>query len=93
MKSKSPPIFFQDDFIERHRIGWRVEQGVTDPLNPLLEGEYPWDDTTVAVGHGSLQIDPIDSKFKGWTPVSRATRQKRSASASSGWPTSKATTG
>ena len=69
MKEQVPPIIYEDNFFEKHRIAWRVEHGVPDPANPLLEGEYPWDDTTVAVGHGSLQIDPIDGKFKGWTPV------------------------
>ena len=64
-----PPIFFQDDFVERHRIAWRVEPGLPDPANPLLEGETPWDDTTCAVGHGTILVDPIDGKFKGWTPV------------------------
>ena len=64
-----PPIILADDFVEHHRIAWRVEQAVPDPANPLLEGEYPWDDSTPAVGHGTILRDPIDGKFKGWTPV------------------------
>jgi len=64
-----PPIILEDDFAERHRIAWRAEQARFDPHNPLLEGEYPWDDGTPAVGHGTILKDPLDGKFKGWTPV------------------------
>lgn len=64
-----PPIIFADDFDEHHRIAWRIEQAEPDPHNPLLEGDYPWDDTTVAVGHGTILKDPIDGKWKGWTVV------------------------
>ncbi len=36
---------------------------------PCLEGDNPWDDATPATGHGTILKDPIDGKFKGWTPV------------------------
>lgn len=64
-----PPIILEDVFEQQRWIGWRVEEARPDPANPLLEGEMPWDDATPAVGHGTLLKDPIDGKFKGWTPV------------------------
>jgi len=62
-----PPIFFDDDFDERHKICWRVETAEPDPNNPLLVGEYPWDDGGPALGgSGTILKDPIDGRFKGW---------------------------
>src|SRR5262245_51882090 len=73
-----PPIFFEDCFEEHSRVAWRVEQAKPDNNNPLLIGEYPWDDATPAVGHGTILRDPIDGKYKGWTPVmSRDTPEKQ----------------
>lgn len=69
MSKELPPIFHEDIFEEHCRVAWRVEQATPDPANPLLVGEYPWDDATPAVGHGTILLDPIDNKFKGWTPV------------------------
>jgi hypothetical protein len=64
-----PPILFEDLFDQHYRVGWRIEEAKPDPSNPLLEGSNPWDDATPAVGHGTILKDPIDGKFKGWTPV------------------------
>ncbi len=63
------PIFLEDIFEEHARVAWRIEEAQPDPHNPLLVGEYPWDDATPAAGHGTILQDPIDGKFKGWTPV------------------------
>jgi hypothetical protein len=68
MSSKLPPMIFADDFVERHKIAWRIEQAQQDPANPLLEPKYPWDDAVVGCGHGTALKDPIDGKFKAWVP-------------------------
>jgi hypothetical protein len=68
-KDALPPVFFEDVFEQHHRVAWRIEVATPDPRNPLLEGDNPWDDATPAAGHGSIMKDPIDGKFKGWTPV------------------------
>ena len=63
-----PPTILADDFLEHSKIAWRIEPAVEDPANPLLEPEYPWDSAVVGCGHGTVQKDPIDGKFKAWTP-------------------------
>ncbi len=63
-----PPIIFDDDFVEHHKVAWRIEQAVEDPNNPLLEPKFPWDDAVVGCGHGTVLKDPLDGKFKAWTP-------------------------
>lgn len=67
MSQDDPPIILADDFVEHHKIAWRIEQGAPDPNNPLLEPETPWDDAVVGCGHGTALKDPIDGKFKAWT--------------------------
>ena len=66
--SSHPPIIFADDFLEHDRIAWRIERALEDPANPLLEPEYPWDDAVVGCGHGTALKDPLDGKYKAWTP-------------------------
>jgi len=61
-----PPMIYQDDFVERSNIGWRIEQAEPDPNNPLLVPEMPWDSATPCVGHGTVLKDPIDGVFKAW---------------------------
>ena len=65
MDRSYPPMILADDFIERHDIGWRIEPGIQDPDNPLIEPRYPWDMGTVW-GHGTVLIDPIDGLYKAW---------------------------
>ena len=65
--STHPPIIFKDDFVEHHKVAWRVEAARLDSNNPLLEPEYPWDDGVVAGGWGTVAKDPIDGKYKAWT--------------------------
>jgi len=60
-----PPIFFADDFAERVNVGWRIEPGVPDPANPLIEPKYPWD-AGCPFSHGTVLIDPFDGKWKMW---------------------------
>lgn len=48
-----PPIFYHDDFAEHVNIGWRIEPGVPDPANPLIEPKYPWD-SGCPFGHGTM---------------------------------------
>lgn len=62
-----PPIILADNFIEHHKIAWRIERAVEDPANPLLEPKFPWDDGVVCCGHGTALLDPIDGKFKAWS--------------------------
>lgn len=69
-----PPIFFTDDFAEHVNIGWRIEPGVPDPANPLMEPKYPWD-SGCPFSHGTVLIDPFDGKWKMWyvsTPYAEA---------------------
>jgi hypothetical protein len=60
-------MIFSDDFDERFRVAWRIEPGVQDPGNPLVEPKYPWEDVVVGCGHGTALKDPIDGKFKAWS--------------------------
>jgi len=63
--SPRPPIFYSDDFVEHVNVGWRIEPGVPDPANPLLEPQYPWD-SGCAFSHGTVMIDPFDGQWKMW---------------------------
>lgn len=65
--SDLPPIILADDFQQHFKIAWRVEQGLLDRSNPLVEPEYPWDDGLVFCT-GDVRRDPLDGKFKCWTP-------------------------
>jgi hypothetical protein len=67
--SQTVPMIFADNFIDHHSIGWRIEQAVEDPNNPLLEPEgktYPWESASPCTGHGTVLKDPIDGLFKAW---------------------------
>lgn len=63
-----------DDFETLELVSWRVEQGVPDPHNPLLEPAMPWDSGGV-MAHGTVLRDPIDGLWKAWqvsTPAEEA---------------------
>ena len=55
-------------FLMLKNIGWRIEQAVQEPANPLLEPKYPWDTGMFGSGHGTVLKDPIDGLFKAWLP-------------------------
>jgi hypothetical protein len=59
------PLLMPDDFSEMHLVAWRVEPGVPDPNNPLIEGEMPWDRGGVGI-HGSVFRDPLDRRWKAY---------------------------
>jgi hypothetical protein len=59
------PLLMPDDFAELRLCGWRVEPGMPDPHNPLIEGEMPWDRGGVGI-HGSVFKDPIDKRWKAY---------------------------
>ena len=61
-----PPMILADDFVEHHKVAWRIEEARQDSNNPLLEPKYPWDSAVVGCGHGTVLKDPIDGKFKAW---------------------------
>jgi hypothetical protein len=65
-RASAPPMIFADDFVERLHLAWRVEPGLQDPGNPLLEPEFPWESACPACGHGTVLRDPIDGLFKAW---------------------------
>lgn len=54
-----------DDFEDLDFVAWRIEPGIPDPHNPLLEPEMPWDSGGV-FGHGTVLRDPIDGLWKAW---------------------------
>ena len=56
-------LLMPDDFTELNVVAWRVEPGVPDPQNPLLEPEMPWDGGGI-MAHGTVAKDPIDGKWK-----------------------------
>ncbi|MCB1103749.1 MAG: hypothetical protein KDK74_03380 [Cephaloticoccus sp.] len=65
------PLLMPDDFESLQLVAWRVEQGVPDSHNPLLEPAMPWDSGGV-MAHGTVIHDPIDGLWKAWqvsTPV------------------------
>ena len=63
--AKSPkrlPLLMPDDFESLHLVSWRVELGVPDPNNPLLEPKMPWDAGGI-MAHGTVLHDPIDGEL------------------------------
>jgi hypothetical protein len=54
-----------DDFESLQLATWRVELGVPDSHNPLLEPEMPWDSGGI-MAHGTVLHDPIDGLWKAW---------------------------
>jgi hypothetical protein len=74
-KQGDPPMIFGGYFtgtegpgriLEFNDVAWRVEQGEQDPANPLLKPKFPWDNSAVCMGHGTVLKDPIDNRFKAW---------------------------
>ncbi len=59
------PLLMPDDFESLQLVAWRVEQGVPDPANPLLEPAMPWDSGGI-MAHGTVLRDPIDGLWKAW---------------------------
>lgn len=59
------PLLMPDDFESLQLVAWRVEQGVPDSNNPLLEPAMPWDAGGV-MAHGTVLRDPIDGLWKAW---------------------------
>lgn len=59
------PLLMPDDFESLALAGWRIEEGVPDPHNPLLEPAMPWDAGGI-MGHGTVLHDPIDGLWKAW---------------------------
>jgi len=53
-------MILSDDFLEHHKIAWRMEPGRKDPDNPLMSPKYPWDLGAV-FAHGTVLLDPIDA--------------------------------
>jgi hypothetical protein len=64
-RSHRLPLLMPDDFSDMHLVDWRVEPGVNDPNNPLIEGEMPWDRGGVGI-HGSVFFDPIASCWRAY---------------------------
>ncbi len=67
-------FLLDEDLAERDNVAWRMEQGVLDPANPLIEPHYPWD-AGCPFTHGTFLRDPIDGLWKAWyisTPAGRA---------------------
>ena len=58
-------FLLDEDMAERDRVAWRLEKGVPDPANPLIEPHFPWD-SGAPFAHGTFLIDPIDGLWKGW---------------------------
>jgi len=58
-------LLMPDDFESFHIATWRVEMGVPDPHNPLLEPAMPWDSGGI-MAHGTVLHDPIDGLWKAW---------------------------
>jgi hypothetical protein len=64
-QSNRMPLLMPDDFSELHLVAWRVEPGILDPSNPLIEGEMPWDSGGVGI-HGSVFHDAISGKWRAY---------------------------
>lgn len=64
-RSSRMPLLMPDDFESLKLAAWRVEEGVQDPNNPLLEPEMPWDSGGI-MAHGTVLHDPIDGLWKAW---------------------------
>lgn len=65
MFEQEPPLIFEDRFAQRRNMAWRVEPGRLDTNNPLMVGEYPWDQSTPFY-NGTVLKDPIDGLWKLW---------------------------
>ncbi|NQT59873.1 MAG: hypothetical protein HQ557_12895 [Bacteroidetes bacterium] len=65
INSEAMPLLMPDNFEALHLVSWRVEQGIPDPNNPLLEPAMPWDSGGV-MAHGTVLHDPIDGLWKAW---------------------------
>ncbi|MDP2336414.1 MAG: hypothetical protein Q8N05_08200, partial [Bacteroidota bacterium] len=59
------PLLMPDDFDSLLLVSWRVEQGIPDIHNPLLEPAMPWDSGGI-MAHGTVLHDPIDGLWKAW---------------------------
>jgi hypothetical protein len=59
------PLLMPDDFSVLHLVAWRVESGIPDADNPLLEGDMPWDSGGVGI-HGSVFQDPLSRKWRAY---------------------------
>lgn len=59
------PLLMPDDFESMQIATWRVELGVPDAHNPLLEPAMPWDSGGI-MAHGTVLHDPIDGLWKAW---------------------------
>ena len=59
------PFVMPSDFDQLKLAAWRVEQGVQDPNNPLLEPAMPWDEGGV-FSHGTVLRDPVDGRWRAW---------------------------
>lgn len=59
------PLLMPDNFQSLQLVSWRVEEGVRDPANPLLEPAMPWDSGGI-MAHGTVLRDPIDGLWKAW---------------------------
>lgn len=77
------PLLMPDDFDSLLIVSWRVEQGVKDSHNPLLEPAMPWDSGGI-MAHGTVLHDPIDGLWKAWQ-VSTPAEQFLNSPAPKGW--------
>jgi len=59
------PLLMPDNFESLILVSWRVEEGLPDPHNPLLEPAMPWDSGGV-MAHGTVLLDPLDGLWKAW---------------------------
>ncbi len=59
------PLLMPDEFESMQLVSWRVELGVPDPANPLLEPAMPWDSGGI-MAHGTVLHDPTDGLWKAW---------------------------
>jgi hypothetical protein len=59
------PLLMPGDFESLQLVAWRVEPGVPDPHNPLLEPALRWDSGGI-MAHGTVLRDPIDGLWKAW---------------------------
>lgn len=59
------PLLMPDSFQSLQLVSWRVEEGVPDAANPLLEPAMPWDSGGI-MAHGTVLRDPIDGLWKAW---------------------------
>src|SRR5689334_3813446 len=64
-ESKPLPFLMAEDFEDLDFCAWRIEPGLPDSHNPLLEPAMPWDTGSV-FAHGTVLRDPIDGLWKAW---------------------------